>query len=105
MLTGGGAQLKHLRQLVEYMTGMSARIGYPNEHLAKSNVDQVTSPLFATGVGLVLKGFDYLERRRPKQAQENTAVRVKGHSQTSRVGGFFDKVLKGASELLNDDDN
>ena len=105
VLTGGGAQLKHLRQLVEYMTGMSARIGYPNEHLAKSNVDQVTSPLFATGVGLVLKGFDYLERRRPKQAQENTAVRVKGHSQTSRVGGFFDKVLKGASELLNDDDN
>ncbi|MBK8339237.1 MAG: cell division protein FtsA [Flavobacteriales bacterium] len=105
VLTGGGAQLKHLRQLVEYMTGMSARIGYPNEHLAKSNVDQVTSPLFATGVGLVLKGFDYLDRRRPKQVQENTAIRVKGHSQTSRVGGFFDKVLKGASELLNDDDN
>ncbi|MCB0790903.1 MAG: cell division protein FtsA [Flavobacteriales bacterium] len=102
VLTGGGAQLKHLRQLVEYMTGMSARIGYPNEHLAKSNVEQVTSPLFATGVGLVMKGFDYLDRRRPRVTEP--ATKVKGHSQGGRVGSFFDKVLKGATELLNDDD-
>lgn len=103
VLTGGGAQLKHLRQLTEYMTGMSTRIGYPNEHLAKSNVEDVTSPLFATGVGLVMKGFDYLERRRPKQA-EAAASKVKGAS-TPRVGNFFDRVLKGATELLNDDEN
>jgi hypothetical protein len=66
VLTGGGSQLKHLKHLVELMTGMSTRIGYPNEHLAKSNVEAVTSPLYATGVGLVMKGFDYLDRRRPK---------------------------------------
>src|SRR5690606_41312632 len=34
VLTGGGAQLKHMKQLVEYITGMDTRIGYPNEHLA-----------------------------------------------------------------------
>jgi cell division protein FtsA len=34
VLTGGGAQLKHIKQLVEYITGMDTRIGYPNEHLA-----------------------------------------------------------------------
>jgi hypothetical protein len=28
------AQLKHIKQLVEYITGMDTRIGYPNEHLA-----------------------------------------------------------------------
>src|SRR5690606_16982437 len=39
VLTGGGSQLKHLKQLVEYITGMTTRIGYPNEHLAKSNVE------------------------------------------------------------------
>ncbi len=105
VLTGGGAQLKHLRQLVEYITGMSARIGYPNEHLAKSDVEQVTSPLFATGVGLVLKGFDFLDRQRAKQGGKPAqAAKVKGHSQGSRMGSFFDKVIKGASEILSDDD-
>jgi cell division protein FtsA len=103
VLTGGGAQLKHLRQLTEYMTGMSTRIGYPNEHLAKSNVEDVTSPLFATGVGLVMKGFEYIERKRPKLA-EATSVKVKGHSQPSKVGGFFDRVLKGAGEIFSDDE-
>ena len=102
VLTGGGAQLRHLRQLVEYMTGMPSRIGYPNEHLAKSDVEQVTSPLFATGVGLVMKGLDHLEKRRPQQKENKD--RVKGHSQGSRMGSFFDKVLNKASEILNEDD-
>src|ERR1043166_8055757 len=56
VVTGGGAQLKHIKQLIEYVTGMDTRIGYPNEPLAKSTED-VTSPLFSTGVGLVMKGF------------------------------------------------
>ncbi|HMC97202.1 MAG TPA: cell division protein FtsA, partial [Flavobacteriales bacterium] len=102
VLTGGGAQLKHLKHLVEYITGMSVRIGYPNEHLAKSNVEAVTSPLYATGVGLVMKGFDYLDRRRPKMA-ENIAAKVKGHSEKGRIGSFFSSVLSGASDLLKED--
>ncbi|MBS1567819.1 MAG: cell division protein FtsA [Bacteroidetes bacterium] len=103
VLTGGGAQLKHLRQLTEYVTGMSTRIGYPNEHLANSKVEDVTSPLFATGVGLVLRGFDYLERRRNHQPQTEMP-KVKSHSHSGKVGGFFDKVLKGASEIFSDDE-
>jgi cell division protein FtsA len=47
VITGGGAQLKHVPQLVEYITGMDTRIGYPNEHLAKGS-DEITSPMFAT---------------------------------------------------------
>ena len=103
VLTGGGAQLKHLRQLTEFVTGMSTRIGYPNEHLAKSNVEAVTSPLFATGVGLVMKGFEYLERRRPRTAEAAT-VKVKGHSQPSKVGGWFSKVLDAGAEIFKDDE-
>ena len=48
VITGGGAQLKHLVQLVEYITGMDTRIGYPNEHLTKGRAEEVKSPLFAT---------------------------------------------------------
>src|SRR5690606_36207079 len=51
VLTGGGAQLKHLTQLVEYVTGMDARIGYPNEHIARSTVEEIKSPMYATGIG------------------------------------------------------
>jgi cell division protein FtsA len=47
VLTGGGAQLKHIKQLVEYITGMDTRIGYPNEHLAGDSDEEFSSPLYA----------------------------------------------------------
>lgn len=60
VLTGGGAQLKHIKQLVEYVTGMDTRIGYPNEHLAHNpeHQEELSSPLYATAVGLVLQGLE-----------------------------------------------
>ncbi|PIE47250.1 MAG: cell division protein FtsA, partial [Flavobacteriales bacterium] len=51
VITGGGAQVKHLKQLVEYITGMDTRIGYPNEHLAHDSDEELSSPIFATSVG------------------------------------------------------
>jgi len=57
VLTGGGAQLKHIKQLTEFVTGMDTRIGYPNEHLASESDDEYSSPAYATAVGLVLKGL------------------------------------------------
>ena len=64
VLTGGGSQLKHLKQLVEYITGMDTRIGYPNEHLAGDSDDAITSPLFATAVGLVMDGLKRQDRKK-----------------------------------------
>lgn len=58
VLTGGGAQLQHIKQVVEYITGMDTRIGYPNEHLAGNSDEETTSPLYATAVGLVLNSLD-----------------------------------------------
>jgi len=57
VLTGGGAELKHIKQLVEYITGMDTRIGYPNEHLAGDSDVDLLSPSFATAVGLLMKGL------------------------------------------------
>jgi cell division protein FtsA len=91
VVTGGGAQLKHVTQLVEYITGMDTRVGYPNEHLAKGNED-VTSPLFATSVGLVMKGVQMVEKYSQKPVVETTTT-IKGHSKEKSTG-FFDKIKK-----------
>jgi len=58
VLTGGGAQLKHIKQLVEYITGMDTRIGYPNEHLAGDSDEEISSPMYATAVGLVINSIN-----------------------------------------------
>ncbi|MEA3494483.1 MAG: cell division protein FtsA [Bacteroidota bacterium] len=57
VLTGGGSQLKHLPQLVEYITSIDARIGLPTEHLGKGMIKEIQNPMYATGIGLILHGL------------------------------------------------
>ncbi len=66
VLTGGGAQLKHIAQLTEFKTGLDTRIGYPNEYLAKDVPQEMASPMYATGIGLVIVGIDRYEREKEK---------------------------------------
>ena len=61
VLTGGGAMLKHLPQLVKFKTGFDVRIGYPNEHLAADTSEEINVPTFSTAIGLILKGFEQVE--------------------------------------------
>jgi cell division protein FtsA len=74
VLTGGGAQLKHLIQLTEYVTGLNARIGYPNEHLASGQIEELARPTYSTCIGLILKGYSDYEHNR-KQF-EKTYIQV-----------------------------
>ena len=61
VITGGGSQLRNLPQLFSYITGKEVRIGLPNEHLGKDSKDIIKSPIYATGVGLVQKGFENVD--------------------------------------------
>jgi cell division protein FtsA len=71
VLTGGGALLKHLSQLTEFMTGMDTRIGYPNEHLAPGTPDEMASPMYATGIGLVIQGIERYIREKVREDIKN----------------------------------
>ena len=103
VLTGGGSQLQGLKQLVEFMTGMDARIGYPNEHLGKSKIDRIKSPMFATSVGLVLSGFRALDEREERY-RETKATGTYTRHRKDRIGGdFFKKILDKTKGLLIDD--
>ncbi len=70
VLTGGGAQLNHLKQLVEYITGMDTRVGYPNEHLAGDTEKDTASPIYATAVGLVMNSLNKQEQKDNDEKQE-----------------------------------
>jgi cell division protein FtsA len=62
VVTGGGSLLKHITQLIEFTTGKYVRIGYPNEHLAPSKANDITSPIFATSVGLIIVGLNEADK-------------------------------------------
>ncbi|HAW18797.1 MAG TPA: cell division protein FtsA [Flavobacteriales bacterium] len=97
VITGGGSQLKHISQLFEYLTGMDTRIGYPTEHLASGN-EKVASPMYATGVGLVLKGFEYAEKQQRRVSTVGKTIKTK------KKNGLFDKILNKGKEWFEEDD-
>ena len=70
ILTGGGSQLKHLIQLTEYVTGLNARIGFPNEHLAGGHIEELAKPMYSTCIGLILKGYNDFENKNKQQFEE-----------------------------------
>lgn len=101
VVTGGGSQLKHITQLFEYITGMDARIGYPTEHLANNNhIENLTSPMYSTGIGLVLKGFEKLERSEDANQQP---AKIKNHSRKTR-GSFFDSFIEKSKSWFAEED-
>lgn len=110
VVTGGGAQLKHITQLFEYITGMDSRIGYPTEHLGSANnYDNLTSPMYSTGIGLVIKGFEGVEKKAAPTTNTKTETgknvkAAKGHSDPDKKGSFFDTIMKKVPNFFTDED-
>lgn len=90
VLTGGGAQLQHIKQLVEYITGMDTRIGYPNENLAGDSDEELSSPLYATAVGLMMNSI----RINSKSATPLVALKT-----AFRADNFEEKITDQESEV------
>ena len=110
VLTGGGSQLKHLKQLVEYITGMDTRIGYPGEHLAGDS-NKNTSPMFSTAVGLLMNALEDInyskdeenskgdfDENQPLSEENNSEIKIdKSISKKS----IFDKWVEKFKDFLD----
>jgi cell division protein FtsA len=95
ILTGGGSQLKHLLQLTEYLTGLNARIGIPNEHLSGDYNDELAMPMYSTCIGLILKGYNDFENKNMQMA--DNFIKLKGNETVTSNP----KNLETASEQLD----
>ena len=70
VLTGGGSNLKHLRQLANYITGFESRIGYANEYVANDKNGYLKGPEYATGIGLLMESLRIKERPSHQEKEE-----------------------------------
>lgn len=122
ILTGGGAQLKHLIQLTEYTTGLNARIGLPTEHLAPNHIEELRKPVYSTCLGLILKGYSDYEHKHKQFTQtfvkvsvpktltvETPAAPVQPESQSvnmkDRKPRFWDKFKDNLIDLFKEEED
>ncbi|MEQ8702334.1 MAG: cell division protein FtsA [Phaeodactylibacter sp.] len=98
VLTGGGALLNHIDKLSEYHTGMSTRIGTPVEHLAHGYHEQLSSPIYSTGVGLLIKGLDDLEAGLIPAQTVETKDDEETVMEKEPVGNWYDHLFKRTKE-------
>jgi len=103
VVTGGGSQLTNVSQLFEYMTGLDTRIGHPNEHLGRSKIEAVKSPMYATSVGLVLSGFKALDFREEQYQEASSGGYLSGNRKEKKGSKFFENILSKTKGLLIDD--
>jgi cell division protein FtsA len=109
VVTGGGALLKHLPQLIEFVTGLDCRVGYPNEHLAKNeslpkNVyEDLKSPMYSTGIGLLIKGIEKVENELQREKTSSKPMEVIIDSSSRKNRGLFASLLEGTKKFIKDD--
>jgi len=98
VLTGGGAMLRHIEQLTQFITGMDTRIGFPNEHLASSSAEEITSPMYSTAIGLVLLGMQRTDLSQIKNGgskkEEPESPEKPAVPKTNKVSEWIDRFFR-----------
>ena len=100
VLTGGGSQLKHLKQLVEYVTGMDTRVGFPGQHLAGDTNN--SNPIFSTAVGLVMKAIENNNDKNEGKSSKGDEISEQRKTVLSKWG---DQFIKWIEKVDNTTDN
>lgn len=123
VLTGGGSSLENIVQVFEYETGMEVHLGLPGQNLNKGMVDIARNPIFATGLGLVMKGFELEAKhglpnhnqpvsknqpqaKEPQKTEQKKAVEVvEEKAQGEKKKGWFQEKFSGRWDLWSKFEN
>ena len=103
VLTGGGSQLRHLKQLVEYITGMDTRVGYPGEHL--SGESNEFNPIYSTAVGLLMKAIDNNSENLVSEISNSTGNDLVNHERKTILAKWGEGFKKFIDNVDNTYDN
>jgi cell division protein FtsA len=113
VLTGGGALLRNLPQLVKFKTGLDVRIGYPVEHLSADSPEGVNEPHYSTAIGLVLKGFEQcdglisIEKEVEAQPDQKAQIpkNIEEKKQEIKKTKLFDFLKTKLSDIFEENDS
>ena len=105
VLTGGGAALRHLKELCQYTLQRNTRIGIPDIGFVNSIPSELKNPMFATSLGLLKYGIQSVEQKEMECVEE----KVKGRKKVPPVSTGGEKenpdkhsIWKSIKEFLDD---
>lgn len=119
VLTGGGSKLQHIAQYTEFITGITTRIGEPDGIWLNENANDYADPMYSTGIGLVLKGFENEDKISGNVVEEKEVATIqqeepiipenkkkkeksKGKTSDSSAKRFMNAVSNFFAKILND---
>ena len=103
VLTGGGALMRHIQQLAEFKTGLEVRIGYPNEHLNQNSMKEMSSPMYSTGIGIVIETIARMEHdEHLRNIEETVKEKTVGRKKDEEIAVAPETEETGAELVDND---
>ena len=90
VITGGGSLLKGTKELAQQVIGSEVNLGVPTD-IGGGLIKEVESPIYATGIGLILHRMKYLKQ---KKGSKSANTKHKGGMKNilDRVKQWFDEL-------------
>ena len=91
VLTGGGSQLPGIRKLASKVIGLPARVGKPERMVGLT--DQISSPAYATSVGLLDWGILFSETTKIAPERPGKSQRANNNAKADGIVNWLKRML------------
>ncbi len=130
VVTGGGALLKNISDLIKLRTALDVRVGLPDRFLNGSTIEEAHLPMYSTSIGLLLSAMQKQtssigepelfpdvepktneEKTKADSPKRNWGIRSKKKKKESEAGmgnlfeGMLDGIQNGLASIFDDRDS